>query len=585
MDNFGICSPIAKDFGEEFSHLVGDTYKYQILGAFDTVYVPVPTDYKKQTNNFLAEFEELFHLQQLRNFTAGWYLETMQKLFLKALEDFSADSGYGTLAALQRKFAECKTYWESIKPPLEYQIRTRYLFHLTYRIKLPLSLKLPLPFLQVNLQTEEAKKALAKLRKTSTREKVKKIFYNSAMKLFEFRDFIIQESLGICEKRKPVYQWVKKVLEIADPSLGKMIPFPAQYLIEAPSFIALNPALPPTYSNLGDQRFFLLSDPKTRFLTTISILLKVPNEKIETSLKASLKGPKLYKPLHKLVVEEVLGRGVPFPNPEFLTLLRKKTEEALPHLDSSQPFYLQHLAKPLLSLRATKSGLPYLSSDFISNDPSPTIKIYKEGEKRFLVDLPNLDGISKHFMEGLKLFIKGCEVIKKLGNLSDLEQLSEYFRLSGQQQLILILKNIPVNAIPLNRQSELAQTVGICNWPLTNKKLSKTLKLSLKDINQLDPLFDNNVGALVSRLWDFLKYGRDQKVDNEGDLFTPLIDILSAFDDVNLLNKRNQIAIAKFMFPKLKPRDGVVIVKSLSSRKTYHWDDLIKEISTLTPNF
>lgn len=577
LDNFGFQTPFQTELGEEFSHhLIKDTYIPQTIGAFDAIYLPVSPDHKEQKNVFLSKFEERFHLYQLRKFTAGWYLETMQRNFLGTLTNLSKDLSQAETAELQRKFAECKTYWGSVRLPLEYQIRVRYLFHATYRYSLPLSPKLPLPFLQVPPTTEEGKKALSELKKEGSRQEVRKACSESLMELLSSIKPKIWPSLGFSEESKPIdrtYEWIRKVVKIAHRSAERDAPFLAQYLIEFPSFVALNPIKPPTYGGLSDERKFLRSDPKTRFLKTIFLLLKLPNEKIEINLKASVGESNPYDTLRKMLLNKVV-EGLPFPNPEFTNLLRERMAKALAHAGADQPLYLRPSFSSFISLRATSVGLhPSVSGfDVVNDDPSPSLKIYKKEKGKFLIKISNQDPISKHLMGGLKLFMGGCKIIKELGNLPKMRR-CEYFELTGQQQFILILKNVPSNLIPLDRQRELAQAAGLPDWPLTDKELSNSLDLSVADINELNPLFDNNVGAMVAKLWDFFKRTRD--FEERGETLEFLKDILAAFDDADLLGENNRKAIAKFSRgTKLNTKS----LKTFTSQSTYSWDELIEEI-------
>ncbi|MCF7875594.1 hypothetical protein K9M06_00930 [Candidatus Bipolaricaulota bacterium] len=575
LDNFGFHTSFQTEVGEEFSHLIEDTYSLQTIGAFDAIYFPVPPDHKNQKNVFLSEFEERFHLYQLRKFTAGWYLEIMQRSFLGTLANFSTNVSQGDIQELQRKFAEYKTYRESVRLPLEYQIRVRYLFHAGFRSRLPLSLKLPLPFLQVPPTTEEAKRALSELKKDGSRQEVMKACAKTLMELFNSIKPRIRRSLGFSEESKPIdrtYEWIRKVLEIAQRSSEKVTPFLAQYLIEFPSFVALNPIKLPTYSGLSDEKEFLRSDPKTRFLKTISLLLELSNEKIETNLKASADKSNLYDTLRKMLLSKVL-EGLPFPDSESIDLPRERAAKTLANADPNQLLYIKASLSPLISLRATEGLHPSVSGfDIVNNDPSPSIKIYKKEKRRFLIKISNQDPISKHLMGGLKLFMEGCKIIKELENFPKMRK-CEYFELTGQQQFTLILKNIPLNLIPLEKQRELSQAVGIPDWPLTDKELSNTLGLSVADINELDPLFDNNLGAMVAKLWDFFRTTRSYEETRESQESHK--DILAAFDDADLLGENNRKVIAKFQ-PETKL--NTKSLKAFASQSTYSWGELIEEI-------
>lgn len=526
INNFSFFSPQEVELTEDFKDLLGGTKgikHHQTIGGLDAVYFP--HGQVKNDEGFLSATEEYYHLNQQRTYSAGWQMEKLLVRFNHRVKSFlEGDLPFGEKLSLQDlagALAKYKAYLESVRIPLEYQARIRFIYFLILAKNRSLGdsgIAQP----PDNLDVSE----IPKIQKPQS--KMSSLYDNLRLMLGKYvYDFDSSTPPHVSSKRasyKAPRRWLNRISEIVEDlsknenseekKLGFWI---IRFLLKQPAMWALNPlvGLESRYlkeseklDSFPDQRFFnlfqnvLLEIPKSELVDTISNALDSEDlgEAIDT-LSAFIK--------HKIKESIELD----FVNSYHLAKILRSSAATL--LERSSPDLPSPLkVSPLLPLRPISSlPKPSETCGVVNDNSGPSIKIDKQttgASTKFLVSMSSEDIISRYFYNQLKLLYEGIKILEQELGLSGLEMKVRGYKLNVQQKAVITLKLLPEQILTPQQEKDLAISLGLPDWPLDNHRISKYLNLPQTEIQ--DPFGFRRVREKVNKSLDNNNDGLSQKI-------------------------------------------------------------------------
>lgn len=420
---------VSKTFKEDSIKLllgIKNLGSHQTLPGSDAIYIPCEGG--NERDDYLALNEEIFHIDQLRSYTSGWYLELLKREFAHEVLNFKHNEI--DIKSVKNKYLRLKKYSDSIRIPLEYHFRCRCLFELWYLGENEDFQEYMFneidPFKTNFFDKEDDRLDELKLPHNFKKKNHQAIFkeIRNDPKI-PAEDYMQKSELILqwLEKVTKAYQYLDKKVEEKPNFLNSLI-YTLYTLHSFPARVALRPSFDPEKIQNNRIEKNISVSPRKRFFHILTSLMDLSAESFGRKLEQCLNLPEKefdFNRLEHFLISFLIERGIPkrvkykLNNIEYFHGVAERLKSETTDLAD---------LPPIIPLRKKDNSFLLQKSDLIEefvldgSDLSIEIKqICKDGNKKEYTIKLTKDPISDQLLKELELVIEGLNLLKKDSNI------------------------------------------------------------------------------------------------------------------------------------------------------------------------